>query len=64
MLLQARSELNKRGVSVVSAAVSADAIDNLRRYGLGGDDLDKRVYPTIDAAMTALGAQGNPAKPQ
>jgi sulfate permease, SulP family len=59
MLLQVRSELNKRGVTVVSAAVSADAIDNLRRYGLAGDDFGKRVYPTIDAAIAALGARGN-----
>jgi hypothetical protein len=61
MLLQVRGELNKRGVTVVSAAVSADAIDNLRRYGLSGDDFNKRVYPTIDAAIAALGARGNPA---
>lgn len=61
MLLQVRGELNKRGVTVVSAAVSADAIDNLRRYGLAGDDFNKRVYPTIDAAITALGARSNPA---
>jgi sulfate permease, SulP family len=58
MLLQGRSELNKRGVTVVSVAISADTIDNLRRYGLTGD-LDKRVYPTIDAAIAALGARGN-----
>ena len=63
MLLQVRSELNKRGVTVVSAAISADAIDSLRRYGLVGDDLDKRVYPTIDAAITALDARDNPAAP-
>jgi anti-anti-sigma regulatory factor len=37
MLLQVRSELNKRGVTVVSVAISADAIDNLRRYCLAGD---------------------------
>jgi high affinity sulfate transporter 1 len=61
MLLQVRSELNKRGVTVVSAAISADAIDSLRRYGLAGDDFDKRVYPTIDAAVVALGARSNPA---
>jgi sulfate permease, SulP family len=60
MLLQVRSELNKRGVTVVSAAVSADAIDNLRRYGLAGDDFHRRVYPTIDAAITALGTRSNP----
>ena len=59
MLLQVRGELNKRGVTVVSAAVSADAIDNLRRYGLAGDDFNKRVYPTINAAIAALGARGN-----
>ena len=58
MLLQVRNELNKRGVTVVSAAISADAIDHLRRYGLAGDDFDKRVYPTIDAAIAALGARG------
>ena len=63
MLLQVRNELNKRGVTVVSAAISADAIDSLRRYGLAGDDLDKRVYPTIDAAITALDARDNPAAP-
>src|SRR5215472_4416373 len=61
MLLQVRSELNKRGVTVVSAAISVDAIDSLRRYGLVGDDFDKRVYSTIDAAVAALGARGNPA---
>jgi sulfate permease, SulP family len=61
MLLQVRGELNKRGVIVVSAAVSADAIDNLRRYGLAGDDFHRRVYPTIDAAITALGTRSNPA---
>jgi hypothetical protein len=61
MLLQGRSELNRRGVTVVSAAISADAIDILRRYGLAGDDFDKRVYPTIDAAIIALGARDNPA---
>lgn len=59
MLLQVRGELNKRGVTVVSAAISADAIDNLRRYGLAGDDFDKRVYPSIDAAVAALGTRGN-----
>jgi sulfate permease, SulP family len=59
MLLQVRGELIKRRITVVSAAVSADAIDNLRRYGLAGDDFDKRVYPTIDAAIAALGARGN-----
>jgi high affinity sulfate transporter 1 len=59
MLLQVRSELNKRGVTVASAAISADAIDNLRRYGLAGDEFDKRVYPTIDAAIAAFGARGN-----
>jgi len=41
---------------VVSVAVSADAIDYLRRYGLAGD---KKVYPTIDEAIAALGARGN-----
>jgi len=59
MLLQVRSELNKRGVTVVSAAISADAIDSLRRYGLAGDDFNKRVYPTIDEAIAALGARDN-----
>jgi MFS superfamily sulfate permease-like transporter len=59
MLLQVRSELNKRGVTVVSAAISADAIDHLRRHGVAGDDFEKRVYPTIDAAVAALGARGN-----
>jgi SulP family sulfate permease len=59
MLLQVRGELNKRGVTVVSIGISADAISNLRRYGLAGDDFDKRVYPTIDAAIAALGARGN-----
>jgi MFS superfamily sulfate permease-like transporter len=59
MLLQVRSELKKRSVTVVSAAVSVDAIDNLRRYGLAGDDFDRRVYPTIEAAIAALGAQDN-----
>jgi sulfate permease, SulP family len=63
MLLQVKGELNKRGVTVVSAAVSADAINNLRRYGLAGDDFDKRVYPTVDGAITALGARGNSAAP-
>jgi MFS superfamily sulfate permease-like transporter len=58
MLLQGRSELNKRGVTVVSVAISVDTIDNLRRYGRTGD-LDKRVYPTIDAAIAALGARGS-----
>jgi MFS superfamily sulfate permease-like transporter len=56
MLLQVRSELTKLGVSVVSVAVSADAIDYLRRYGLAGD---KKVYSTIDEAIAALGARGN-----
>jgi len=56
MLLQVRSELTKLGVSVVSVAVSADAIDYLRRYGLAGD---KKVYRTIDEAIAALGARGN-----
>jgi MFS superfamily sulfate permease-like transporter len=59
MLLQVRSELNMRGVTVASAAVSADAIDNLRRYGLAGDDFNKRVYPTIDEAIAVLGARDN-----
>jgi high affinity sulfate transporter 1 len=57
MLLQVRSELNKRGIAVVSAAISTDTIDNLRRYGLAGDDVDKRVFPTIDDAIAALGAR-------
>jgi hypothetical protein len=39
---------------VVSVAVSADAIDYLRRYGLAGD---KKVYPTIDKAIAALDAR-------
>jgi sulfate permease, SulP family len=63
MLLQVRGELNKRGVTVVSVAISADAIDNLRRYGLAGDDFDKRIYPTVDAAVGALGTQGNALTP-
>jgi sulfate permease, SulP family len=54
MLLQVTGKLNKRGVTVVSVTISADAIDNLRRYGLAGDDFDKKVYPTIDAAVAAL----------
>jgi MFS superfamily sulfate permease-like transporter len=62
MLLQVKGELNKRGVTVVSVTISADAIDNLRRYGLAGDDFDKRVYPTIDTAVAALAqeATGSP----
>src|SRR5262249_51158371 len=56
MLLQVRTRLDKRGVTVVSAPISVDAIDSLRRYGLAGDDFDKRVYPTIDAAIPALTA--------
>jgi hypothetical protein len=63
MLLRVRGELNKRGVTVVSVAISADAIDNLRRYGLAGDDFDKRIYPTVDAAIGALGTQGNALTP-
>jgi SulP family sulfate permease len=59
MLLQVRSELNKRCVSVVSVAISADAIVNLGRYGLAGNDFDNRVYPTLDAALAAFGARGN-----
>jgi len=61
MLLQGRSELNRRGVTVVSVAISADAIAHLRRYGIAADDFDNRVYPTIDAAIMALGARDNPA---
>jgi SulP family sulfate permease len=60
MLLQVSSELTKLGVSVVSVAVSADAIDYLRRYGLAGD---KKVYPTIDEAVAALGTRGNVVTP-
>jgi len=56
MLLQVRNELTKLGVSVVSVAVSADAIDYLRRYGLAGD---RKVHGTIDEAIAAVGAQGN-----
>jgi MFS superfamily sulfate permease-like transporter len=59
VLLQVRSELNKRGVTVVSAAISADAIDHLRRHGVVGDDFDKRLYPTIDAAVATLSARDN-----
>ena len=61
MLLQGRSELNRRGVTVVSVAISADAIAHLRRYGIAADDFDNRVYPTIDAAIMALGARDSPA---
>jgi MFS superfamily sulfate permease-like transporter len=60
MLLQVRSELTKLGVSMVSVAVSADAIDYLRPYGLAGD---KKVYPTIDEAIAALGARGDAVTP-
>jgi MFS superfamily sulfate permease-like transporter len=60
MLLQVRSELSKLGVSVVSVAVSADAIDYLHRYGLAGD---KKVYSTIDEAIAALSARGNAVAP-
>jgi MFS superfamily sulfate permease-like transporter len=63
MLLQGRSELNRRGVTVVSVAISADAIAHLRRYGIAADDFDNRVYPTIDAAITALGARRNAVTP-
>jgi hypothetical protein len=41
-------------------AVSPDAIDYLRRYGLAGD---KKVYPTIDEAIAALDAPGNAVTP-
>jgi hypothetical protein len=37
-------------------AISAEVIDDLRRYGLA---VDKEVYSTIDAAIAALGARGN-----
>jgi MFS superfamily sulfate permease-like transporter len=59
MLLQVKGELNKRGIALVSVAISGDAIDHLRRYGLPGEDFDKRVYPTVDAAVAALGTNGN-----
>jgi hypothetical protein len=55
MLLQVRGELNKGGVTVVSVAISVDAIDKLRRYGLAGDDFDL----TVDAAVTAVSGRGN-----
>jgi hypothetical protein len=42
---------------VVSVTVSADY---LRRYGLAGD---KKIYPTIDEAIAALGARGNAVTP-
>jgi anti-anti-sigma regulatory factor len=63
MLLQVRDELNKRGVTVVSAAISADAIDHLRRHGVTGDDFDRKVYPTIDAAVAALGSRKRAGRP-
>jgi MFS superfamily sulfate permease-like transporter len=60
MLLQVRAELTKLGIAVVSVAVSKDAIDNLQRYGLAGD---KKVFPTIDAAIAGLRTSDNMVTP-
>jgi MFS superfamily sulfate permease-like transporter len=54
MLLQTRSELVRRGVTVASVAVSSDVIAELRRYGLGGDGGESRIFSTVAAAVAAL----------
>jgi MFS superfamily sulfate permease-like transporter len=54
MLLQLRDELAKRSVEVVIVTPHDSMLEELQRYGLfteGG-----RIYPSVDAAMAALGA--------
>ena len=54
MLLQLRAELAKRGVEVAIVTPHETMLQELGRYGLGADR--GRVYPSVDAAMAALGA--------
>lgn len=54
MLVEARDELARRGVTLSVSAALDGVLDTLRRYGLA----DVRAYPTVDAALTALGAAG------
>jgi MFS superfamily sulfate permease-like transporter len=59
MLLQIRTELTKLGVAVRSVATSDGVVDNLRRYGLADDK--GNIYPTVDAAISAVRESGNAA---
>jgi high affinity sulfate transporter 1 len=55
MLLQLRTELEKRQIAVGLVATSDGVLDDVRRYGLG----DKgNLYPTVDAAVSALHVEG------
>jgi len=54
MLLQLRDELAKRGVEVAVVTPHESMLQELGRYGLGTDR--SRIYPSVDAAMAALGA--------
>src|SRR5262245_10669455 len=48
MLLQLRTELEKRGIAMASVATHHGVLDDLRRYGVIG--ARGNVYPTLDAA--------------
>jgi len=54
MLLQLRAELAKRGVELAVVTPHDSMLQELASYGLGTDS--SRIYPTVDAAMVALGA--------
>jgi len=64
MLIQTKSDLVRRGVTVASVAVSTEVIAELRRYGLGGDDRESRIFPTVEAAIAALSPPDSPAHSQ
>jgi MFS superfamily sulfate permease-like transporter len=59
MLLQLRTELGKRGVAVATIATRDGVLDDLRRFGLARDS--GKVYPTVDAAVSALREAGHAA---
>jgi MFS superfamily sulfate permease-like transporter len=59
MLLQVRSELTKRGISVASVATSDGVLDNLRRYDFASSK--DNIYPTVDAAIAAIRESGHAA---
>lgn len=51
MLLEVRKELAKRGIAFSIVATFHGVLDPLRRYGVA----DEHAYPSVDAALTALG---------
>jgi high affinity sulfate transporter 1 len=59
MLVQLRNELAKHNVAIAAVTSHHALLEELRRYGIGGESGRAGIYPSVDDAMAALDASAD-----